>query len=192
MRGFWTPRPAPPQLRIGKSSKATQRFNNVTNHDSRSAIQAREREPVNITDGHPNSRGDRETRESVAGGSKDSSWRDRAEERSALRSGRHKVRQEIGGIRSTQASNGIPSRRGRVPRDRRRLIVADGDIEEVTGVFHRISRDPVESRVDIAEIIARDLIRDGNQAGPLWRTATCPTYDVPTNATGIGAAASSA
>src|SRR5215471_15622108 len=69
------------------------------------------------------------------------------------------------------------------------MIVADGHIEEVSSVMHRIIRNLVKSLIDITEIASLDLICDGNQACPLGRTATSTTHNVPADTARIGAAA---
>src|SRR5579864_1377118 len=102
------------------------------------------------------------------------------------------VWEQVGSVGSTKARYGIPSSRGRVPRDGCRLIIADGDIEEVRSVFHGIGRNLVQSRIDITEIAAGDLIRDGNQARPLGRTAAGATHDIPTDTARISATATGA
>src|SRR4029077_9620725 len=99
------------------------------------------------------------------------------------------VWQEVGSVGSTQARDGIPSFRCGVTRDRCRLIVANGHVEEVSGVLRGVGCNLVQSRIDITQIASRNLVGNGYQTRPLRCAATCATEDVPTGTARVSPAA---
>ena len=65
-------------------------------------------------------------------------------------SGRDQVGNQVRHVGRPQAGDRIPTRRGRIARDRCSLVVAHSDIVEIGGVLRGIARDRVERRVDVA------------------------------------------
>src|SRR6266699_7315850 len=98
-----------------------------------------------------------------------------ASRRSGPRGSLDEIRQQLGGVGRAQASDRVPSGRGRITRNGCGLIVADGHVEEVGGVLRRIGRDLVQGGIDVAKIAAGDLVGDGDQPCPLRGTATRAT-----------------
>src|SRR5882762_4232618 len=127
-----------------------------------------------------------------AGGSAATRCPPPAKEGDTMRSARSRsrgldeVRQEIGCIGCAQARDGVPSARGRVTWNDRSLIVADGHDVEISCVLGGIGRNLVQGRIDIAKVVSCDLVGDGDQTCPLRCAAAGATYNVPTDAAGIG------
>ena len=58
----------------------------------------------------------------------------------------------MGGVGRAQASDRVPSGRGRITWNGCGLIVADGHVEEVGGLLGRIGRDLIQGGIDVAKI----------------------------------------
>src|SRR5262249_30905695 len=87
--------------------------------------------------------------------------------------GGDKVWNEIGSIRRAEPRHRIPARRRAITGDRRIDLIAELQrVKKVIRVFHRVARDLIERRVDVADVVPLHLIGNRDQARPLRRTCT--------------------